>query len=288
MANNKHQNESATSRPAVQTDRLTWLWLLIGFILLPFTTVQTVIPLAAWFAPVFLLRFARTTRRARAALPLISLVYLVGLTIATRGSESNDPGVIVYGLIVGPVARCLFYTLPYIADRFTSSRLPPWARVLVFPLAFATVDWLMSLSAAINSTGSPAYSQYSSLALIQILSITGMWGVTFLIMWFASTVNELWEHGFDWRPVKGTAGAFVITLGAVLVFGSSRLAFFPPSSPGIQAATITLDDAVSQQANSNIDWLKFNQSTDAERAARVIGRIDGSSLGFSWSCGWRT
>ena len=47
----------------VPTDRLTWLWLLIGFALLPFTIVQTMLPLAAWLVPLFLLRFARIARR---------------------------------------------------------------------------------------------------------------------------------------------------------------------------------------------------------------------------------
>jgi apolipoprotein N-acyltransferase len=125
----------------------------------------------------------------------------------------------------------------------------------------------MSLSKVINSTGSPAYSQYDNLALMQILSITGMWGVTFLIMWFASTVNALWEHAFDWRPVRGLVVVFAAVLMAVFLFGSARLNIFAPSSPGIQAATITLDDSLFQQVNSGIDWLKFNQSTDAQRAA---------------------
>ncbi|MBM4424322.1 MAG: hypothetical protein FJ030_13200 [Chloroflexi bacterium] len=41
------------------TDRLSWLWLILGAALLPFTQLQTAMPLAAWLAPVFLLRFAR-------------------------------------------------------------------------------------------------------------------------------------------------------------------------------------------------------------------------------------
>ncbi len=43
--------------------------------------------------------------------------------------------------------------------------------------------------------------------------------------------------------------------------------FFPPSSASIEAATITLDDALSQQVGSGINWLTFNQSSDPERAA---------------------
>ena len=251
----------------VQPDHLSWLWLLIGFLLLPFTTIQTVIPLAAWFAPTFLLRFMRTFKRAWMALVLIFGAYAVGIFIALRGSDTGNIAVYILGIITFPIARGLLYTMPYAADRYIGSRLRPWARALVFPLAFTSVDWLMSLSAIINSTGSFAYSQYDSLALLQILSITGMWGITFLMPWFASTVNVLWEQGFNWRPVRGIVGVFAAVLAAVFLFGCIRLNFFPPSSASIKAATITLDDAISQQAGKGIDWLTFNQSTEAERAA---------------------
>jgi apolipoprotein N-acyltransferase len=261
------QTNSSDPLRNVQTDRLSWLWLVIGFLLLPFTMVQTVIPLAAWLAPAFLLRFVRTSRRARIALPLIFVAYAIGVAMATRGAASGSVQLLIVGIVLFPLIRGVMYTLPYAADRLIGARLGLWARMFVFPLAFTTVDWLMSLGNAINSTGSPAYSQYNNLALMQILSITGMWGVTFLLMWFASTVNALWEHGRNWRPVRGVVGVLVVVLLAVFVFGGVRLALFAPSSPNVKAATITLDDTIRQQATSGIDWLAFNQSTDAERAA---------------------
>ena len=267
MTNNRNQINPPTASSIIQPNRLTWLWLVIGLLLLPFTTIQTIIPLAAWFAPVFLLRFARTSKHTWIALLLIFFAYAIGIGIAMRGGEPSDAASLIYGIVVFPLIRGLIYTLPYAADRLLGSRLNPWTRVFVFPLAFTSVDWLMSLSAIINSTGSFAYSQYDSLALMQILSITGMWGITFLLTWFASTVNALWERGFDWRPVRGLVGVFAGVLAAILLLGSVRLNFFPPSSASIEAATITLDDSVSQQVGKGIDWLTFNQSSDAERAA---------------------
>lgn len=62
----------------------SWLWLALGAALLPFSMFQTVPPLAAWLAPVFLMRFART-QRAIVALPLIGLVGYLAALIATRG-----------------------------------------------------------------------------------------------------------------------------------------------------------------------------------------------------------
>jgi len=51
----------------------SWLWLGIGAALLPFTLLQTVVPLAAWLAPVFLLRFTRM-QRIWVAVPVLALV----------------------------------------------------------------------------------------------------------------------------------------------------------------------------------------------------------------------
>jgi len=245
----------------LQTDRLAWLWLLIGFILLPFMTWQTVIPLAAWFAPVFLLRFARTSRRTSLALPFIFIAYVAANLIAGRGLPFN-----LLGFMGNILFKGLLWTLPYAADRLIRSRLRAWARLLVFPLAFTTVDWVMSLL-RVSSSGSPAYSQYDNLALVQVISITGMWGLTFLIMWFASTVNALWEHHFDWKAARGTLAFFVAVLVAAQLFGSIRLSFSPPSSQTIVAATITTDSAAWKAAVDSLDWMRFNRSTDAERDA---------------------
>ncbi len=256
------------SLPDARAGRLTWLWLLVGFVLLPFTIVQTMIPLAAWLAPIFLLRFARTARRASVALSLIFLAQAIGNWIALRGGEVGDIYVAVFGLILFSPFRGLASTLPYAADRLLGSRLDEKTRTLLFPLAYVTVDWLMTLLPAVNSTGSFVYSQYDSLVLMQILSITGMWGITFLIAWSASTVNALWERGFDCRPVRGVVIPFVAVLIAVGLFGSFRLNFAAPSSPTVMAATVTIDHAVYQRAISPpFNWVTFYRSTDDERAA---------------------
>ena len=267
MKNHTNQTNSFDPLRNVQANRLSWLWLVIGFLLLPFTMVQTVISLSAWLAPAFLLRFVRTYGRVRIALPLIFVAYALGITIAMRGGEASSVGLFIYGVVVFSLIRGLLYTLPYAADRLIGARLGPWARMLVFPLAFTTVDWLMSLSKIINSTASPAYSQYDNLALLQILSITGMWGITFLIMWFASTMNALWEHGFDWRPVRGLVGVFTGVLLAVFLFGSVRLNFFHPPRRALKRQPSRLTTPSARGHPVELIGRHFNQSSDAERAA---------------------
>jgi apolipoprotein N-acyltransferase len=249
------------STKIMQADRLTWLWLLIGFLLLPFTFFQTVISLAAWLAPLFLLRFTRTSRRPRAALTLVFLAYALAVLIASRSLPFN-----FFGFLGNVLFKGLVWTLPYAIDRLLTRRLGGWARSLVFPLAFTSLDWLLSLL-KVSSSGSPAYSQYGLPALLQLLSVTGMWGITFLIMWCAAILNELWEHRFDWRPLRGQLGMFAGVLAAVLLFGSLRLSMAAPASQSVEVAAVTIDSSTVQAATSSIDWTTFNRSTDAERAA---------------------
>src|ERR1700694_1554262 len=60
------------------TDRLSYLWLAIAAALFVFAGFQWVIPLAAWLAPLFLLRFVRTQR----PLPGFLLAWLVRFAVA--------------------------------------------------------------------------------------------------------------------------------------------------------------------------------------------------------------
>ena len=264
--NQKNRNGFWDGLKSIPEDHLAWFWLVVGFFFLLFTFFQTVMPLAVWLAPIFLLRFVRTSRRLWIALPLIFLAYVISLIIGGRGSDTSNLVLLLIGIITTPLIHGFMYTLPFTADRLIGSRPPSWAQLLIFPMTFTSVDWLMSLSKIINSIGSPAYSQSNNIALVQILSITGMWGITFLIMWCATTVNALWEHQFNWRSVKGKLGGFVLVLLAVFLYGSARVGFFPPSSQTVEAATITLDRAIASAADSPIT-ADFNLSSDAQRAA---------------------
>src|SRR5947209_20062875 len=71
---------SQSDRPI---DRLSWLWLACGLALLPFSTVNAQLPLAAWLAPIFVLRFART-QPGRLGIPAVILVSGAALAPASR------------------------------------------------------------------------------------------------------------------------------------------------------------------------------------------------------------
>lgn len=226
-------SQVSVSRPH---DRFAWLWLAAGAALLPFAHVQTVWPIAAWLSPVFLMRFVRTQRVA-VGLPLILLAQCLGAAIGLRNDFTTVPvGPLLAGIVL---AYGVLFSLPFAVDRLLAPRLGGALRTLVFPLAAVGLDYLL-LFTPFYTYGSPAYTQYGDLPLMQLLSLTGMWGLTFLISWLAPAVNEVWERGTSWKVLRYSVLPFAIVLIAVLVYGSARLTF-TPVAPVVRAAALTPD-----------------------------------------------
>jgi apolipoprotein N-acyltransferase len=143
--------------------------------LLPFANGGHSIAVAAFLAPLLLLRFTRTQR------PIVGLLTTlvaqsIAFAIQLRGMIPV-PGVI-HTVIVMIYASAL--TAPYVADRLIAHRLRGWFATLVFPCAWASTDYLLSLS-PYGSWGAVGYSLYGNLPLLQLLAVTGLWGLTFLI-----------------------------------------------------------------------------------------------------------
>jgi apolipoprotein N-acyltransferase len=218
--------------------------------LLPFGQFQTIVPLAAWLAPIFLLRFSRT-QRALIALPVLALVHYLAAVVSMRG-----------GLIPGETLA--FYALggalgvlPYVADTALVRRVPGWARTLVFPAAAVVLDWAFGLTSW-GTLGSLAYSQFGFASLTQLASVTGIWGIVFLIMWLAPVTNEVWERGFQWATLRSSVIPLTAVLLTALVLGGARLAFFNPTVPTVRVAALAADRALrdsDQQARViEISW----------------------------------
>ena len=220
-------------RPASWTSyRRSWVWLLAGTVLLPFAQFQTVLPLASWVAPIFLLRFART-QRPWLALSMLALAQYLGATFSLRGVLPT-PTVYLFGL------TGMLGVLPYGLDLLLARRFTGLVRTLPFPLASVALDWLFGLS-GFGTLGSPAYSQVGALPLTQLVSVTGIWGLVFLMAWLAPAVNDAWEHRFAWPSVRTSLLPVAIAVLLVVLLGSLRLAFAPPAGPTVRVAGLAAD-----------------------------------------------
>jgi len=232
-----HEPAQSTAPHAPDRPHRRWsaVWLLLGAALLPFTFFQTVVPVAAWLAPIFLLRFVRTVR-PWIGLPVVALVGYCATLIALRGFF-GAPGSYLWAL--GGVALVAAYG----ADKLAAGRVHGFARTLLFPAVDTAASFLFSLDqgSPLGSWGASGYSQITNLPLTQTTSVVGMYGLSFLIMWAAPVVNDMWERRFNLRAARSAVVPFGVLLLAALLFGGARLALLTPSAPTVQMAALAPD-----------------------------------------------
>jgi apolipoprotein N-acyltransferase len=216
---------------------MSWLWLASGAALLPFTVLQTTIPLAAWLAPIFLLRFSRTVP-ARWALPALVVVGALATYVSFRGALPADQ------VLIAAAGGGVLTPIPYAVDRLLHGRLTGIVRTLVFPMADTAAAFLFA-TGDFGTIGHVASTQVTNLPLLQSAAIAGQWGIGFLIAWAAAVVNEVWQHRFALSGAGRTVAVFGSVLAAVLLLGGARLAFDPPAGPTVQIAGLAPNRAAS-------------------------------------------
>ena len=103
-------------------------------------------------------------------------------------------------------------------------RAGPWPALLAFPAAWTAYEFLLSRTSPHGTFGSLAYSQMDLLPVIQVASLAGFPGITFLLTLAPSAAAVAWHR----RSRRATAAAF-LAAGLVpallaLAFGWGRLA----------------------------------------------------------------
>jgi apolipoprotein N-acyltransferase len=256
------QPDSSTTQPGHPTtsaqDRWAFLWLIVGAGLLLFSNGRWAIPLATWLAPIFLIRFART-QPALKGLGLLLIASVLANLFFWQG--------IIPQVLHLPVASGIgvVFWLPYLADRLLVNRLRSFAATLVFPLLQVSLEYINAIANPLGSWGSLAYTQHSFLPFLQLLSITGMWGLSFLITWLAPVVNWAWEQDFVLQRARIGVLTYSGILALVLVYGSVRMISFPPQSATLQLASIT-----DEQNHFRIKDLSASRKESLELGERLF------------------
>jgi apolipoprotein N-acyltransferase len=236
--------------------------LLAGGILATLAAGTYSIAIAAWLAPVFLLRVARSGSLATGLLPA-AVTSGLAFALAWRGTFGIPFG--------GFVLIGLTFSLPYAIDRAIAARLRGVAQSLVFPAAWVSLEFALARlplvgGQPLGSWGAVAYSQTGALPLLQIVSVTGIWGITFLIGWFASVANWAWARDMEWRCVGRGLAAYAGLLAALTLGGGIRIATAPAGTENVRIAGIAVDNPALTVGVWN-PVARGRPITEADRAA---------------------
>lgn len=220
--------------PSLSAGRYRWLVLAAGAVLALLGTGEPYsVAVAAWLAPVLLLRFVRCSR----VLPGLGAVLLVVVAASTFWGYklvgfASVPTLVAMALTGAATA------LPYAADRLLGRRLSPLLRLVLFPAVLVCAEFaLVRFSSWGAIHGLLVNTQLGDLPLLQIGSVTGPFGVGFLIGAFATVVNHVWEKRPNGRRV---ALAYALVLTVVVVAGSASMSFAAaPTARTVRIAGIT-------------------------------------------------
>jgi apolipoprotein N-acyltransferase len=238
-----------------QKDRWSFLWLVIGTLVLFFWRM----PLAWWLAPVFFVRFMRTQNVRRGFLLIWVSGFLTSLSPMYTIVNVLIPTPLPVFLIITAVFALINIAVPYLVDRSLAPRLKGFAATLVFPLMMTIVQYIGAKANPLGSIGGHAYFQYSNLAFIQLLSITGMWGIIFLVNWLGPIVSYAWERGFTWTEIHRNVLIYAVIMLVVLIYGGLRLAYAPQAASTVRVHGITAVDMRSDMLP------KLHQAQEVDR-----------------------
>lgn len=260
-----------------------WLCLAIGAAVSFFAVgARWDIAIAAWVAPVFLLCFVRSSR------PFVGLPVLLLVSIANafwwlvQFAVPLSPLNILFSALLS-----LLYTLPYAVDRLVASRLSTAWRFLAFPAAIAACEFAIGTASPLGATyGLRAITQSDNVTLLQMISVTGPYGIGFLIGWFATTLNQIFviPAAYSNSMAAGhhstglLAGLFAVVLLAALAGGGARLAF---GGPGADAAYVTVAGITPNKSLRNGIKTMFSGNSASDIAR--FGEADRAKLRAAYS-----
>jgi apolipoprotein N-acyltransferase len=223
------------------------LWFTVGTLVSLFAVdAKWDIPLAAWIAPILLLRFSRTSGRLGAIGGVLAASTLQFATYSFEMGAPFSAVSVTFCLVLGAA-----FAIPYVLDRLLDERLSNVGRLFLMPVAAVLIEFgAASLLPVGASIGTRAITQSENLALMQIISVFGPYSIGFLIALAATVANHIWKNPTR-ETLLGYGGPFVAALLAILTFGQARLMYAGTITP---AETVKIAGIVPRMALHEPAW----------------------------------
>jgi apolipoprotein N-acyltransferase len=217
----------------------------------------------AWIAPLPVLAVAFRASGGVAMSAAYLAYFLGGLNEFSYLRMVTPPLVLLQALIIPP----LIFAFCVVAARYAVGRLPVSAAVFAFPACWVTWEFLFSLFSPHGTFNSIAYSQTDFLLVLQIASVTGICGITFLLMLIPSAIAVAWTR----RSVSALVPAIVIST-AVLTYGALRL-HRPLQKPRIHVGLAATDRGIGAAWRTKDPSVALAVSHEyADRVARLAAQ----------------
>ncbi len=190
----------------------------------------------AWLAAIPVLWIAPRVTAGHAFFVAVAAFALGGLNEWSY-SRTVLPTWLVASILLG--TGCIF-GLGVLLFRNAIMRGKLWQAALVFPAFWVTIEFAVATVSVHGTFGNLSYSQMNFLPILQIASVTGIWGISFCMLLFAATTAALLSPAVTSAKIPLAVGVSIF-LGCVIGFGYWRVVAIPKSSPAIKVALVASD-----------------------------------------------
>ncbi|MHB1000908.1 MAG: apolipoprotein N-acyltransferase [Armatimonadota bacterium] len=176
------------------------------------------------------------------------------------------------------VHQALFIVLFAVIAKLSVRWIGLWGRLLLYPALWVSIEWLRTLGILGFTWGDIGYSQYKVIPVIQIASITGIWGVSFLIVLVNTTLSNL-VIAFHNPYHRRVAGIQILSVSlivlSVIVYGLDN-ADNQTDSMGRMIKAAIIQGNIDQDTEEDAAF--YDQSWDTYTSLTQQATVDGVDL----------
>src|SRR5664279_3776894 len=226
-----------------------------------------------WVAPIPLLITAPRVGRS-AAIGIAFVAFAGGALNEWHYAQSlTQISVQILMLFLG--VPSVAFALGILLYRRFVLRAMPLTAVLSLPSLWVAYEYTSALGSPHSTFGNLGYTQINFLAFIQLTSLTGIWGLSFFVFLFASTVAVLLNPTFPIRARRNIAVVTVLLYLTIFSYGVWRLRHAYESSTVrvALAASDTRDNLIATKPQTSIALFQryaARASALAAQGAKII------------------
>ncbi len=148
-----------------------------------------------------------------------------------------------------------------------------FSAIIALPAFWTVCEYLASFAPANGTAGSLAYTQERFLPMLQVSSVTGPWGITFLLLLFPSAVaTTLYFRDRRLLQAAPVVASALAVIAASILFGAIRLAA-PISQQNIKVGLLDTDRVAFAAAAPEMQELVKSYAEQAATLARHGAKI---------------
>ncbi|MDF2940666.1 MAG: hypothetical protein K0R66_1308 [Gammaproteobacteria bacterium] len=172
-----------------------------------------------WLAPIPVLVYAYRENVLKTGIVAFLTGLATGISSIVLYWPTHFP---VLQLVIGTIQQSLEWTIVILISGYFVKTIKQPISILAYPILLSLLEWAESLGPQ-GTFNTIAYSQIHTLAIMQIASITGFYGVSFILSLFSSSLAYTLEFYKKQTKIWISLGLSLLVVVSSMAYGIYRI-----------------------------------------------------------------